>query len=123
MIRYPREPRPAVGKNASRKAREDCMKKSLMGVLWLLVAAGVAGAQEENSQPGRTNAAASFELTSAAKVSLLGTSEESNAAPRVAAAEAGGEASAAPGEAPAAPAAKPKFVFGERDDYRWQLEM
>jgi hypothetical protein len=99
------------------------MKKSLTGVLWLLAAAGVAGAQEENSQPGRTNAAASFELTSAAKVSLLGTSEESNAAPRVAAAEAGGEASAAPGEAPAAPAAKPKFVFGDRDDYRWQLEM
>jgi hypothetical protein len=33
-----------------------------------------------------------------------------------------GEASAAP-EAPAAPAAKPRFVFGERDDYRWQLGM
>ena len=47
------------------------MKKSLMGVLWLLAAAGVAVAQEENTQAVRTNAAASFELTSAAKVDLL----------------------------------------------------
>ena len=99
------------------------MKKSLMGVLWLLVAAGVAGAQEENTQAGRTNAASSFELTSAAKVSLLGRSEESSEAPSVALATTEGEASAAPGEAPAAPPAKPKFVFGERDDYRWQLGM
>ena len=99
------------------------MKKSLMGVLWLLVAAGVAGAQEENIQAGRTNAAASFELTSAAKVSLLGASEESSEAPRVALATTEGEASAAPGEAPAAPPAKPRFVFGDRDDYRWQLGM
>ena len=99
------------------------MKKSLMGVLWLLVAAGVAGAQEENTQVGRTNAAASFELTSAAKVSLLGASEESSEAPRVALATTEGEASAAPGEAPAAPPAKPRFVFGDRDDYRWQLGM
>ena len=99
------------------------MKKSLMGVLWLLVAAGVAGAQEENTQAGRTNAAASFELTSAAKVSLLGASEESSEAPSVALATTEGEASAAPGEAPAAPPAKPRFVFGDRDDYRWQLGM
>jgi hypothetical protein len=99
------------------------MKKSLMGVLWLLVAAGVAGAQEENTQAGRTNAAASFELTSAAKVSLLGASEESSEAPSVALATTEGEASAAPGEAPATPPAKPRFVFGDRDDYRWQLGM
>ena len=101
------------------------MKKSLLGVLLLLAAAGVAGAQEENRQAGRTNAAASFEQTSAAKVNLLARSEESSAAPGVAVAMAEGEASAAP-EAPAlpaAPAAKPRFVFGERDDYRWQLEM
>ena len=52
------------------------MKKSLMGVLWLLAAAGVAGAQEENTQAVRTNAAASFELTSAAK-------GEASAAPRL----------------------------------------
>ena len=95
------------------------MKKLRMEVLLLLAAAGVAGAQEENSPAGRTNAAASFEQTSAAKVNLLATNEESSAA-GVARAAGEGEASAAP-EAPAAPAAKPKFVFGDRDDYRWQL--
>ena len=95
------------------------MKKFGMEVLLLLAAAGGAGAQEENSPAGRTNAAASFEQTSAAKVNLVATNEESGAAPSVAMA-VGGEASAAP-EAPAAPAAKPRFVFGDRDDYRWQL--
>ena len=96
------------------------MKKLRMGVLLLLGAAGVAGAQEENSPAGRTNAAPSFEQTSAAKVNLLVTNEESSAAPSVAMAAGEGAASATP-EAPAAPAAKPKFVFGDRDDYRWQL--
>ena len=82
------------------------MKKSLMGALWLLAAAGVAGAQEESTQAGRTNAAASFELTSAAKVNLLGRNDELREAPSVSVAATKGEASAAPGEAPAAPPAK-----------------
>ena len=90
------------------------MKKSLMGVLWLLAAAGVAGAQEENTQAVRTNAAASFELTSAAKVNLLGRSDEAREAPSLAVATT-------EGEPPAAPPAKPRFVFGDRDDYRWQV--
>src|SRR5215469_11801635 len=98
------------------------MKKLPMGVLVLLAAAGGARAQEENSLAARTNAAASFEQTSAAKVNLLATNEESNEAPAMAMAAGAGEASPAP-EAPPAPAAKPKFVFGERDDYRWQVEM
>ena len=92
-----------------------------MCFLLLLGAAGVVGAQEENTQARRTNAAASFELTSAAKVSLLGASEESSEAPSAALATTEGETSAAPGAAPAAPPAKPRFVFGDRDDYRWQL--
>ena len=87
-----------------------------MGFLLLLGAAGVVGAQEENTQAGRTNAAASFALTSAPKASLLGASAESSEAPSVAAATA-------EGEAPATPPAKPRFVFGDRDDYRWQLGM
>jgi hypothetical protein len=99
------------------------MKKLLMGLLLLLGAAGVVGAQKESSPAERTNAAASFELTSAAKVSLLGASADSSEAPSVAVATTEGEASAAPGEAPAAPPAKPRFVFGDRDDYRWQLGM
>jgi hypothetical protein len=95
--------------------------KPLMGVL-LLAAAGVVGAQEENPLEGRTNVAASFEDTSGAKASLLGTSGEASEAPSFAVAAAGGEANAEPGgAAAAAPAAKPRFVFGSRDDYRWQL--
>ena len=96
------------------------MKKLRMGVLLLLGAASVAGAQEENSPAGRTNAAPSFEQTSAAKVNLFSTNEESSAAPSMTMAAGEGAASATP-EAPAAPAAKPKFVVGDRDDYRWQL--
>jgi len=38
-------------------------------------------------------------------------------------ASAGGESSAMPTPAGAEPAAKPKYIFGERDDYRWQLEL
>jgi len=96
--------------------------KPLMGVL-LLAAAGVVGAQEENPLQGRTNVAASFEEASGAKASLLGTSGEAGEAPSFAVAAAGREASAEPGgaAAAAAPAAKPKFLFGNRDDYRWQL--
>src|ERR1700751_5930646 len=96
--------------------------KPLMGVL-LLAAAGVVGAQEENPLQGRTNVVASFEEASGAKASLLGTSGEAGEAPSFAVAAAGTEASAEPGgaAAAAAPAAKPKFVFGNRDDYRWQL--
>lgn len=105
------------------------MKKPLMGVLLLLAAAAGMRAQEEQ---GRRNAAVSFEETSAAKVNLLGTNGEASGKPGEAAsfaiaATGGEEASAEPGEAgpdPAAaptPAAKPRFVFGGRDDYRWQL--
>jgi hypothetical protein len=92
------------------------MKKLLMGFLLLLGAAGVVGAQEESGPAEETKTAASFELTSAPKVSLLGASAESREAPSVAAATA-------EGEAPATPPAKPRFVFGDRDDYRWQLGM
>jgi len=87
-----------------------------MGFLLLLGAAGVVGAQEESGPAEGTKTAASFELTSAPKVSLLGASAESSEAPSVAAATA-------EGEAPATPPAKPRFVFGDRDDYRWQLGM
>jgi len=92
------------------------MKKLLMGFLLLLGAAGVVGAQEESGPAEETKTAASFEPTSAPKVSLLGASAESSEAPSVAAATA-------EGEAPATPPAKPRFVFGDRDDYRWQLGM
>jgi len=87
-----------------------------MCFLLLLGAAGVVGAQEESSPAEGTKTAASLELTSAPQVSLLGASAESSEASSVAAATA-------EGEAPATPPAKPRFVFGDRDDYRWQLGM
>src|ERR1700739_1597221 len=96
--------------------------KPLMGVL-LLAAAGVVGAQEENPLQERTNVAASFGEALGAQGRLVGTSGEASEAPGFAVAAAGREASAEPGGAAAgaAPAAKPRFVFGSRDDYRGEL--
>src|SRR5215469_13398823 len=106
--------RPRVMTSRGEAAR-DCMKRLLMCFLLLLGAAGVVGAQEKSSPAEGTKTAASLELTSAPQVSLLGASAESSEAPSVAA--------TAEGEAPATPPAKPRFVFGDRDDYRWQLGM
>src|SRR6516162_7874533 len=69
---------PPKSDNQPERGSEDCMKRLRMGFLLLLGAAGVVGAQEENTQAGRTNAAASFALTSAPKASLLGASAESS---------------------------------------------
>ncbi|MGB7845102.1 MAG: hypothetical protein WBL63_05760 [Candidatus Acidiferrum sp.] len=90
------------------------MKKALMGVM-LLVAAYRVGAQEESLAPVRTNAGASFNESSASQVTLFSPSEAGGFAP----ASPAGEASAGP--AAATPAAKPRYIFGDRDDYRWQL--
>jgi hypothetical protein len=94
------------------------MKKALTGVMLLVGMACGVSAQEENAAQGRTNAAGSFSENSASQVTLLTASDTGN----FAVASSGGEASAAPTPAPAAAAATPKYVlFGERDDYRWQL--
>jgi hypothetical protein len=83
------------------------MKKALIGVV-LLVAGGGVGAQEESISP--TNAAGAWRETSGARVQL------------VAAPTAGSEAETGAGSAEPAPAAAPpRYLFGERDDYRWQL--
>ncbi len=92
------------------------MKKALIGVMLLVTACGV-GAQEEGSAEGQTNAGASFSESTASPVRLFASS----AAGSFALASAAGEASAAPTPEPAAPAAKPRYLFGDRDDYRWQL--
>jgi hypothetical protein len=90
------------------------MSKGLTAVMWLLATAGVAGAQEQAVTAGRGNAAADFSGTSASRVNLFTASESGDSAR----ASGVGEASAAPA---ATPGAKPKYIFGERDDYRWQL--
>jgi hypothetical protein len=92
-----------------------CMKKALAGALFIL---GMAcGANAQDGAPLRANAAADFSETSASQVALLApaVNDFSLATP---AAEATPEAR----PVPATPAANPKYVvFGDRDDYRWQL--
>jgi len=96
------------------------MTKRLMGMLmmWAVVAVG-ANAQTANPSEKNGNAAGDFSATSGSQASLLSTetvsrdfalssSEAANAMPEAAA-------------VPAAKPAKPRFVFGDRDDYRWQL--
>jgi hypothetical protein len=97
------------------------MRKGLLGVLVLLMVAWAAGAQEASlgvaAAQDTANVAADFAATSAAQVNLYAPSEEAwNFALATPAAPA---ASAEPAAAAAAP--RPKFVFGARDDYRWQL--
>jgi opacity protein-like surface antigen len=92
------------------------MTKRLMGMLMVMaLGAAVSAAQEVNSEK-RGNAALDFSATSASQVSLL--SGDSVARDfSLSNAEAGAEVPAAP----AAKAAKPRYIFGDRDDYRWQL--
>lgn len=97
-----------------------CMKKGLLGVLVLLMVAWAAGAQEASwgvaAAQDTTNGAADFAATSAAQVNLYAPSEEAWSF-----ALATPAAPAASAEPAAAAAPRPKFVFGARDDYRWQL--
>jgi len=96
------------------------MTKLLMGVWMVLALACGVSAQEGTASDSRGNAAVDFRGTSAGRVNLLsvdaGTHEFflASAEPNAAA--------ALPEAAPAAvPAAKPRYIFGDRDDYRWQL--
>jgi len=95
------------------------MKKVLMGVLLLGMAVGLR-AQDEGAAPGRANAAASFSESSASQVTLY-AAPASDSGSFVMASPAAGEASAMPSPATPVPAAKPRYIFGDRDDYRWQL--
>jgi opacity protein-like surface antigen len=98
------------------------MKKPLIGVLVLLAGAWAAGAQEASlrvaAAQDTTNVAADFAASSAAQVNLYAPSEEVRSF--ALATPAAPAASAAAAE-PAAATPRPKFVFGDRDDYRWQL--
>ena len=102
------------------------MKKPILGMAMLLVTACAVHAQDNGitASSGRDtgNSAAPFADTSAAQVTLFGNN---TADAYTFASPAPGSPEAAPLPAtPApnpAPAAKPKFVFGDRDDYRWQL--
>jgi hypothetical protein len=96
------------------------MKKALMGVLLLGAACGI-NAQEASSGATQTNAATEFSGTSAAQVQLFSVNTSgTSTAPANSAEE---NSAPLPTALPAtpAPAANPKYIFGERDDYRWQL--
>ena len=97
------------------------MRKPILGVAIVLASACAVGAQETSgvstSARGTENVAA-FENTSAAQVNLIDAVSSDGLglfAPTPAVPE--------PSAVPAEPAAKPKFVWGERDDYRWQLAL
>jgi hypothetical protein len=107
------------------------MKKPLMAVVALLAGAWSLSAQElsiqqlnvpANAVHDGTNAAPAFASTSAAHATLLGvdSSDSYNYSDII----IGGPAAADPspaGSATPKPAPVPRFVFGDRDDYRWQL--
>jgi len=98
-----------------------CMRKGLLGVLVLLMGAWVVAAQEASlgvaAAPDVTNVAADFAGTSAAQVNLVQPSDGMRSL--ALATPADPAASAAAAEPAAEP--RPRFVFGLRDDYRWQL--
>jgi len=99
-----------------------CMRKGLLGVLVLLLVVRAAAAQEASlgaaSSKDSTNVAADFAAAPSAQLNLYAPAEAAGgfalATPAVPAANAADAAAV-----PAAP--QPKFVFGNRDDFRWQL--
>jgi opacity protein-like surface antigen len=112
------------------------MRRPLMGMSVMLVMTCAVLGQESvptiTTAKDSVNTARTFEVTSAASVNLIpatGNSFDSrslslSAAPVASVDTTTGAAEpfpANPAALPATPAAKPRFVFGDRDDYRWQL--
>jgi len=97
------------------------MNKPILGMAVLLAVACAAIAQENgvarSLASSYDNAAAPFSETSAAQVTLFDTGTAESRGSFATPAPSG----AVPAALPAAPKPKPKFVFGDRDDYRWQL--
>jgi opacity protein-like surface antigen len=108
------------------------MKRLLLSALLLLGTAGVAQAQVSGPvlSIDRGNAAPDFSATSAAKAALLSdlAAADTFSAPAARpantfAAPIVATALALPldNAGPAAPSPQPKFLYGGRDDYRWEL--
>jgi hypothetical protein len=103
------------------------MKSACVWALLLLAGARVAQAQGESAKAvfGTDNAAPDFSATSAAKATLpdlLAVADSFNRAAMTSAPRLSTALSAEPASAdPATPSPKPRFVYGGRDDYRWQL--
>lgn len=103
------------------------MKSLCVCALLLLGSAGVAQAQVESAKPvfNADNAAPDFSSTSAAKTTLPDLLAVADSFGRAGMTSAPHLTTALPAEPasadPAAPSPKPRFVYGGRDDYRWQL--
>jgi hypothetical protein len=103
------------------------MRRPLMGLAVMLAATCAVLGQENvpstTSSKDSVNIAQAFEDTSAASANLLSSSAVpyTSVAPLTSMENSAEPLSADPAALPASPAAKPKFVFGDRDDYRWQL--
>jgi hypothetical protein len=107
------------------------MKRLLVSAFLLLGGAGVARAQVSAPTPSidRGNAAQDFSATSAAKADLLGdlAADPFSALPvkpaNTFAAPVVATALALPlaNPEPASPSPQPRFLYGGRDDYRWEL--
>ena len=102
------------------------MREPLLGVLLLMATACAVSAQEgnwtENSVNDSVATAQAFRSSPVAQVNLSTAAGDAMRSFALATpAPASADASALPADPGAAPAAKPKYVFGERDDYRWQL--
>jgi hypothetical protein len=104
------------------------MRKPILGALLTMAIACAVRAQDgnatDNSAKDSETSAAAWGSRPVAQVNLsaaAGGAMRSFALATPAAASA--NASAAPADPGAAAAARPKYVFGERDDYRWQLAL
>jgi len=103
------------------------MRRPLMGLAVMLAATCAVLGQENvpstTSSKDSVNIAQAFEDTSAASPNLFSSSKVpyTSVAPLTSMENSSEPLPADPAALPATPAAKPKFVFGDRDDYRWQL--
>lgn len=106
------------------------MRKPLMGALLMMAMACVVRAQDwnwtDNSAKdfGTGGTAAGLGSSPVAQVNLAAAAADATRNFALATPEPPSANASVPAADPgAAPAAKPKYVFGERDDYRWQLAL
>src|SRR3974390_508857 len=95
-----------------------CMRKLLRGTMVMLALAYGVSAQEGRVGESGGEAAAGCGPPSASRVNLFSADTATH---EVSLSNTEASPAAATPEAAPVPAAKPKFVFGDRDDYRWQL--
>ncbi len=107
------------------------MIKPLLGLVFTLALTCGSNAQvqakgsSDNSTSSDVNVAAPYATSSAPQVNLLESSATVAQPANFALASPAEAVPANPAAAalPASPAAKPKYLFGDRDDYRWQLAL